>query len=344
MSTHEIAIVQIDQIEPHPNPEVERMEITHIWGWQCCIGKGQFKVGDKAVYIPPDYEVPLAHPSFSFLKKPDPNHADAGKVKERIRVRRFKGAISQGLLISVPPEVADLPVGSNVIEQLGITRYEPPMPKSTGGMFVGGPSDVYAPKFDVESMQRYYATVFAPGEIVIATEKIHGANARFTYAPDKEGQMKQFCGSRTNWMGEDDKNIWWMAFHQNPDIGRWCQDHPGLLIYGEVYGQVQSLKYGAGKNDIFFAPFAILDKNKWLDYDECQKLIEGYNLTWAPFIWRGPFDLKTVLDLAEGPSMVPNANHLREGVVVVPEHERDHPEIGRVMLKAVSNEYLEKVK
>ena len=50
MSTHEIAIVSIDKIEPHPNPEVERMELTQIWGWQCCIGKGDFKVGDKSVW------------------------------------------------------------------------------------------------------------------------------------------------------------------------------------------------------------------------------------------------------------------------------------------------------
>lgn len=38
----------------------------------------------------------------------------------------------------------------------------------------------------------------------------------------------------------------------------------------------------------------------------------------------------------------PNADRMAEGVVIVPEKERWHPEIGRVCLKAVSNRYLEK--
>jgi tRNA-binding EMAP/Myf-like protein len=169
MSTHEIAIVEIDHIEKHPNPEVEKMEITHIWGWQCCIGKDQFKVGDRAIYVPPDYLCPLSRPEFAFLR----NEKNAGETMVRIKVRKFKGALSQGLIISVPEELKDLPVGSNVIEQLGIERYEPPLEKSTYGMFVGAPSGLYCPTFDVESYQRY-RELFKDGEEVIATEKLHG--------------------------------------------------------------------------------------------------------------------------------------------------------------------------
>jgi RNA ligase (TIGR02306 family) len=337
MSTHEIAIVEVGDVVPHPNPEVTKMELTTIWGWQCCIGKGQFKKGDKAIYIVPDYMVPLAHPSFAFLK----NKNNEGKTQERIRVRRFKGTISQGLLISVPSELDHLPVGSNVIAELGIERYEPPMDKSTGGDFVGAPSGLYCPKFDVESYQRFN-TIFVPGETVVVTEKIHGANGRFSWAKNK-GVYDQFCGSRTNWMKEDDKNLWWMAFRQNPAIGEWCKANPDKIIYGEVFGQVQSLKYGAEKNDIFFAAFGILQGNQWLDYDVCQDLIRPFpNLKWAPLVYRGPFDLAKIAPLAEGDSQWPGANHMAEGVVVVPEHERTNEKIGRVVLKIVSNRYLEK--
>jgi RNA ligase (TIGR02306 family) len=336
MSTHEIAVVKIESVLPHPNPEVNRMELTHVWGWQCCIGKGQFKTGDKAVYVPPDYMVPVSHPAFAFLRRTE------DRTHERITVRRFKGALSQGLLIPVPSELGELPVGSNVIEQLGIHRYEPPLPKSEGGDFIDGPARLYAPKFDVESLQRY-VELFQPGEDVVATEKLHGANARFTFAQNDAGEAVQFCGSRTNWMADDKQNIWWKAFRQNPAIGEFCEANPGKILYGEVFGQVQSLKYGTKPGEILFAGFAILDQNTWLDFDQCQSLIAKHPaLGWAPLVYRGPFDLDVLAKHAEEESRWPGAGHMSEGVVITPVHERTDATIGRVLLKLVSNRYLEK--
>ena len=164
MSTHSIEIVEITHIDVHPNADA--LAITHVDGWQCCIAKDQFKVGDKAVYIPPDYVCKLSHPAFAFLKK------DESKTFERIKVRRLRGQLSQGLLIPVPMELGDLPVGTNVIDQLGVERYEPPVPASSGGNFVTPPS-LYAPKFDIESFQKFMI-LFATGEPVVISEKLHG--------------------------------------------------------------------------------------------------------------------------------------------------------------------------
>lgn len=335
MSTHAIEIIEIGKIEPHPDPEVNRLELTHIWGWQCCIGKGQFKEGDKAIYVPPDYLCKLDRPEFAFLRNKD----NEGKATERIKVRRLRGALSQGLVISVPEELKDLPVGSNVIEQLEIERYEPPLPKSTGGMFIGAPSGLYCPKFDLECLQRYM-NLLIQGETVILTEKLNGSNSRYVYAQNKEGKWKQFCGSHTNWMAEDEKNIWWIALRQTPDLGRWCQDHPNLILFGEVFGHVKRFWYKSQRH-IAFAAFAILDQNRWIDYHECQKLIEGYEIKWAPFVWQGPFDFEKIREMSEGPSLWLGADNIREGVVVVPEHERTSCEIGRIALKSVSDVYLE---
>jgi len=334
MSTHDIDIIEIGEIFPHPDPEVTKMELTHIGGWQCCVGKGDFKKGDKAVYIPPDFLVQTDHPSFTFLKR-------EGKSQERIRVKRLRGAISQGLIIPVPNELAHFPVGTNVIEQLGIERYEPPLPKSTSGDFIGAPSGLYCPKFDVENWQRYN-TIFAINELVHVTEKLHGASSRYTFAKNADGEEFQFCGTRINWMKEDDTNIWWMAFNQCPAIGEWCRAHPEQIIYGEIFGQVQGLKYGAKKNDIFFAAFGILNKTTWLDFDDARNSAGGYTVPCVPLLYSGPFDIEKIKELAEGDSSWPRANHMREGVVILPDKERTNPEIGRVQLKIVSNRYLEK--
>lgn len=166
MSTHAVNIISIDNLNPHPN--ADKLQLSLIGGWQCVIGK-DVKLGDKMVYIEPDYVVPTDHPSFAFLK----SNVIGAKPTKRITVRRFRGEISQGLLVPVPSELADLPVGTNVIEQLGITRYEPPEEVSMGGNIKSGPSLQYAPKFDVESYQRYTDHI-SENEEVIATEKIHG--------------------------------------------------------------------------------------------------------------------------------------------------------------------------
>jgi len=55
-----------------------------------------------------------------------------------------------------------------------------------------------------------------------------------------------------------------------------------------------------------------------------------------------PFDFGRLQALADGPSLVRGANHAREGIVIKPVKERKHWSLGRVMLKVVSNEYLEK--
>jgi len=53
MSTHEVKIVRIESINPHPN--ADSLELTNIWGYQCVIRKGAHKVGDLMAYIEPDY-------------------------------------------------------------------------------------------------------------------------------------------------------------------------------------------------------------------------------------------------------------------------------------------------
>lgn len=337
MSVHEIEIIQLDKIEPHPDPVVERMEITHVWGWQCCVGKGQFQAGGKAIFIPPDYLVPIIHPSFAFLERAD------GKPQERIRVKRLRGALSQGLIISVPKELDHLPVGANVIEQLGIERYIPQI-DAAGENFIGGPSGLYCCKFDVESWHRWN-NIFENGELVHVTEKMHGTSARYTYAQNADGEWTQFCGTRVNWVKEGSGkscNVYWRAFDQCPAIGTWCQAHPEQIIYGEVFGLVKGFKYGAEDDTVFFAAFGILNQNSWLNFDEARKSANDCEVPWVPLLYSGPYDIEKIKKLAEEYSSWAGTSHMREGVVVLPHEERTNSEIGRVQLKIVSNRYLEK--
>lgn len=324
MSTHSVNVIQIERVLPHEN--AERLEIVPVNGWQAVVKKDQFKAGDRAIYIEPDYTVPTTRAEFSFL-------AREGRDRHRLKAVRLRGALSFGLLIPVPFDLADRAVGADVMADLGIERYEPPI-KLAGSDEL--PSDqhpqVYSSKFDIENIKRF-AEIIQPGEPVVITEKIHGANARYLFT----GGLF-YMGSRSQWLKPDGGHPWKRAAEADSRIAAWCEAHPGVVLYGEIYGPVQSLKYGSPK-EVRFAAFAALDKGEWWNIE---RLLDDANLPTVPSLFRGPYD-PALLALAEDDSSVPEAEagHIREGVVVVPATERRHEEIGRVALKHISNRYWE---
>lgn len=320
-STHRVEVVPV-VLEPHPN--ADSLSIVRVFGYSVCVRTSDWQGVETAAYIPPDSIVPDT-PDFAFL---------GGHF--RIRVRRLRGVVSQGLLVPAPPGSS---VGDDVAELLGITHYEPPEPITMGGDNAPAPPG-YRPVFDVESFRRYAADTFVDGEPVFVTEKIHGANARYCFV---DGTMH--AGSRTQWKRRAEDNLWWKALARHPEVESFCQQYPGLTVYAEVYGQVQSidLKYGAGRNDVFLAVFDILDTDgKWFDPLSARDLLAP-RLPWVPTVATGmPFDFDRIAELAEGPSLIAGAEHVREGVVVKPMTERWSKSAGRACLKIVGNGYLER--
>lgn len=104
-----------------PIPNADKIEKATVLGWELVVKKGEFSVGDIAIYCEIDSRLPV-HPSFAFMEK----------YKYRIKTQKMRGVISQGLLlpISVIQEVnpnfdiASLKVGDDVTEVLGIVKYE----------------------------------------------------------------------------------------------------------------------------------------------------------------------------------------------------------------------------
>ena len=326
MSTHGVNVVEIGEVRPHAN--AERLEIVPVGGWQAVVKKGQFSPGDKAIYIEPDYMVPTEREEFSFLAKD-------GRTQHRLKAVRLRGVLSFGLLIPVPSNLGDVRPGDDVMAALGIERYEPPV-KLAGADDL--PADqyprVHALKFDVESFQRY-PLLFEPREPVIITEKLHGANARFLVL---DGMF--YIGSRTRWLKTDIPHAWKSASDADPRIRDWCERNPGVVLYGEIYGAVQSLKYGAKQGEVRFAAFACSRNGEWVNTD---LLLNDAAIPSVPVLYRGPFDASVMAALAEEDSAVEGApsGHMREGVVVVPQHERYDLQVGRVVLKHISNRYWE---
>jgi len=318
LSTHRVEVVPV-VLEPHPNADT--LSVVKVYGYVVVVRSVDWEGRTIGAYIPPDSVVP-ATPDFAFL----------GEAR-RIRTRRFRGVMSQGMLHPAPEGAQ---VGDDVAEALGIVHYEPALQVGTDTEAEAAP--VPTTKYDIDSGYRY-AAQFVPGEEIVATEKIHGANATYLF---HNGRM--WAKSHSNWKKPDPRNLWWQCAAQNPWIDEWCRAYPDMLLCGEVFGQVQDLKYGAGKGQYFFRAFDIgrldgtfLDRRAFeADMPQSERV--------CPVVYRGPFDLDKMRALADGPSLIPGANHIREGIVVAPVVERYDMRAGRCKFKFVSPAYLERQK
>lgn len=94
----------------------DRVELAHVNGWQVMVKKGEYKIGDLAVYFEIDSKLPETEP-FEFM----------AKYKYRVKTQKFiKGSVlSQGLIMT-PVELGlkDVKEGDFLTDKLGVTYYE----------------------------------------------------------------------------------------------------------------------------------------------------------------------------------------------------------------------------
>lgn len=335
MSTHSVEVVEITNIQPHPN--ADRLELVQVGNYTCVVEKGKWHVGDKAAYVEPDYVVPDL-PDYSFLLG-----------RRRIGAKRLRGVWSEGLLVAAPEGSG---VGENVMERLGITRWEPDSrPDGRGGSrsYSGPPLGVLEsvpvavksiPKYDLENLKKY-RHLLKDGEPVYVTEKLHGTNARYVWHEDR-----LYCGSRTQWRKSEPTNVYWETVKQHPWIEGWCKAHPGLVLWGEIFGDVQDLNYGCAKGQYEFRVFDIfITGDESAGFRPATAWMNDARLRTVPVILGGSeyhpevmeFDFDKLVELAEKDSAF---GGVMEGLVVQPVNDRYDPRIGRVKLKLVSRRYL----
>lgn len=381
-SNHRANVIRVSEIVPHTNADtLEIIPIPPALAYQVVVKKGQFKVGDLAVYIQPDSVVPNIE-QFRFIWEPYLGEADAAghtpERRRRITVRKFRKEWSEGLLMPVNDfrdiynpklEPLDWKEGDDVSDIIGITHYDPDKGKeSTYGESLAAPRRRYprslkgwfffllhkigfkkdgqqlteevsftVPVYDVEALKNY-KNAFEPGEQVVVTEKIHGSNARFLYLDGK-----QYAGSHNYWKAQGSNCVWRKALTQNPWIETFCKAHPGYTLYGEVVPTQKGFDYGCKDGEVKFFAFDVLMPNgEYVSYSLLPEFWRCWDGNVVPTLYKGPFDLEKIKTVVDGPSTVPGAKHIREGVVIRADKERHVRGLGRLQLKLVSNMFLEK--
>ncbi len=323
MSEWHPQVVQIGKVGKHPH--ADKLEITQVLGnYPCIMAKGQFKPGDLAAYVPVDTMVPVADARFAFLGA----DLSAEKTHARVKAKKLRGIFSMGLLVPAPEGMQP---GADIVEPLGLSKYVAPQERNlmAHGVSEAGPD---LPVYDLESLRRY-PDILQVGELVSLTEKIHGMNARFYH----DG-TRFWCGSRTQYKRKGFGDAWWKVVEAY-QLEEKLAAIPGICVLGEVYGPCQDLHYDS-PDKLKFAAFDALNVNTglYLHVDEFQHMMEVMRIPTVPELCRGEW-WPSMVEHAEGKSTLPGADHVREGFVVKPLHERWHAACGRVALKMVGEGY-----
>ena len=118
-------IISISPIEG-----ADKIEKAKVLGWECVVKKGIYHEGDLVVFVETDTKVPKKYLS--------DNPEDTELV--RLTVVKMKGQISQGLVLplSILPEGITPEEGLDVMELIGVEKYEKKIPQNMMGLLKGG--------------------------------------------------------------------------------------------------------------------------------------------------------------------------------------------------------------
>lgn len=176
-----VLVSKIENLRVHPN--ADKLEICDVLGWQIVVPRGVYANEDKVIYFPPDSIIPT-----DLADKWNVRNYLKGKKRDRVGKVNLRGEPSFGLIISMPND-KNFPVGTNVANYFGVTKYEPPTRLSIGA--AAAPHPLFDEYTDIENL-RNYPHVFEEGEEVVCTEKIHGTNCRIGFIDNERlaGSMR----------------------------------------------------------------------------------------------------------------------------------------------------------
>lgn len=313
-------------------------------GWPVVVKKGEYKVGDIAIYLEIDSWVP--HELAPFLSKGQEPREYNGVKGERLRTVKLRGQVSQGLLL--PIELTFWrDIGTDLTESLGIQKWEPPIPAQLQGTMKGN-FPHFIPKTDQERCQNLRKEIFETykDEIYEVTVKLDGSSTTI-YVKDGEVGV---CSRNIDLLETEGNSFWKAAREQNiiePLLQLSKEKGEEYAIQGELIGEgiqgnPEKLKgqrfylfdiYSITCGEYFKANvrYSILDKLKMLGAD-----VEHVPIIDTDVRVAQAYDtIDDLLEFAEGQSLNPQTK--REGLVFK-SWESDFT------FKAIANSYLLKHK
>jgi RNA ligase (TIGR02306 family) len=291
-------------------------------GWPVVVKKGEYKVGDIAIYLEIDSWVP--HELAPFLSKGQEPREYNGVKGERLRTVKLRGQVSQGLLL--PIELTFWrDIGTDLTESLGIQKWEAPIPAQLQGTMKGN-FPHFIPKTDQERCQNLRKDIFETykDETYEVTLKLDGSSTTIYNMYDDFG----VCSRNIDLKETEGNSFWKVARDQNiiEPLRELCKEkHCDYALQGELIGEgIQgNPEKLTGQRFYLFDIYSMTEKRymtpleRYAVLDQLKML--GADVEHVPII-EPCLDLTEkfstvddLLEFAEGPSLNPQTK--REGLV-----------------------------
>ena len=310
------SIQKIKEIQPIP--EADKIETATILGWTVVVKKNLYKTDDLVCYIEIDSLLPKIE-EFDWLGEQNFNKEFD---RYRIRTRKLKGQISQGLLIpyeeakniivkynylglsqeQLKKRLSEMLEGDNITALLDIIKWEESVKETDDGT-----SKQYEWKLSKTDEERIQAnpeyTEIMKDKPYYITCKLDGTSSTYILEKDEETGEIEFniCGRNIcyNQYNEDGtKNTGkFSQIAEMYDIERKLRDYYKenellIALQGELIGQnIQSNKMRITGKDLYIFNVLFRDKNsleyKKMGYPENKQLVEGLGMKFVPVVEEG---------------------------------------------------------
>lgn len=346
-------------------PDADAIECAIVGGgWPVVVKKGDFQVGDLAIYFEIDSWIP--HELAPFLSKGKEPREYNGVKGERLKTVRLRGQVSQGLLLrfsDISPSFYVVSLaepyggreflrvdqcvwgeGEDFTLEFGIQKWEAPIPACLAGQ-VRGNFPSFLVKTDQERCQNIVDEIFErhKGETYEVTLKLDGSSCTIYV---KDGDIG-VCSRKLD-LEETEGNSFWKAARDQGIIDALLEynkrTNHNIALQSELCGQgIQGNQEGIKGQRLYLFDIFDIDNQTYMKPGARANLLNEYlvplgaNLTHAPVLHPAMCvtdsfaNLDELLAYADGPSMNPNVK--REGLVL----KSNDSEFS---FKAISNEWL----
>ncbi len=305
-------IRRIDDINPIEGADA--IEVATVGGWKVVIKKGEFAVGDLAVYCEIDSWIPIE--VAPFLQKGDRAYEFEGVTGNRLRTVRLRGQISQGLLLPMTVTPGS-EVGADVSDILNIKKYEAPVPAQLAGD-VNGTFPGFIPKTDQERIQNLgtelaeWKTKNLTWEV---TEKLDGSSMTVFFRDGEFG----VCSRNYDLKRSESNSLWKTALSENMEVKMRALGK-NIAIQGELIGEgIQGNPYKIRGQQFYVYDVYDIDAGRYYNANLRQKLVAELGLKHCPVMnaeYRlGNDTIDTLLAQAEAKTVMLDNGPEREGLV-----------------------------
>jgi len=367
MSSVFAKVVEVKEVRNAENSD--NLSLINCLGWWVISSKNsdgshRYKVGQPVIYIEVDSLLDRKFIEFFFKNS---KIAPDSPEKHRVRSIRIRKNLSQGIildpqeqeLLNLYPKLKNARLGDDVADILNIKKWEPPVSSLPRGMQVQNVvkrHPLFKEYTDIDNFRRY-SDVLENGEEIVATLKLHGTSCRaamlerypinflekilkfFKLLPKWEyaiGSRRVQVNRRKDFTGFYGEDVYTKAVL---DAGLIDKLEPNVQLFMEIVGKgIQSFNYGFDKHRVFV--YDVMKDGIYLDYDDAKKYCQEKEIEMVPELYRGPYSEEVIHKLRNANDHELDKNvPCREGVVFKPIKERNSHQIGRVILKAISDEY-----